>query len=61
MGCVRRGNQSIEIVAKLCDAIRLELEKRDLTRYVNAILTAYVVKTPPDHESALALLLRIRG
>lgn len=39
----------------------MELEKRDLVKYVNSILTAHVVKTPPDHEAGLALLLRLRG
>lgn len=32
-----------------------------MTRFVNSILTAYVVKTPPDHEAGLKLLLRLRG
>ncbi|KAG6836197.1 hypothetical protein H0H93_010463, partial [Arthromyces matolae] len=39
---------------------RTELEKKDLKQYVNSILTAYVVKTPPDHEAGLSLLLRLR-
>ncbi|RDB24885.1 Elongator complex protein 1 [Hypsizygus marmoreus] len=55
-----RGSQSPEMIARLCDAIRTELESKDLTKYVNSILTAHVVKTPPDHESALAILLRLR-
>ena len=57
----RRGNQPPTTIVKLCDSIRLELEAKDITRYINSILTAYVVKTPPDHESALQLLLRLRG
>jgi elongator complex protein 1 len=32
-----------------------------LNKYVKSILTTYVVKSPPDHEAALALLLRLRG
>lgn len=56
-----RGPLSEEINAKVCDAVRTELEKISLTKYVNSILTAFVVKTPPDHESGLALLLRLRG
>ena len=56
-----RGPQSAEKIAEFCDAVRIELEKRDLKRYVNSILTAFVVKTPPDHEAALELLLRLRG
>ncbi|KAG5640485.1 hypothetical protein DXG03_008338, partial [Asterophora parasitica] len=55
-----RGSQPPETIAKLCDAVRVELEKKDLTKYVNSLLTAYVVKTPPDHEAGLALLLRLR-
>ncbi|KII95516.1 hypothetical protein PLICRDRAFT_96071 [Plicaturopsis crispa FD-325 SS-3] len=57
---IGRGNQSPETVARLCDATRAVLEKKDLSRYVNSILTAYVVKTPPDREAGLALLLRLR-
>ena len=60
-GLCRRGDRPPETIAKLCDAFRDELEKRDLTKYVNSILTAHVVKTPPDHEAGLALLLRLRG
>lgn len=48
-------------VAKFCDAIRLKLEEVDLTKYVNSILTAHVVKNPPDLEAALNLLLTLRG
>ncbi|KAG5650449.1 hypothetical protein H0H81_012203 [Sphagnurus paluster] len=55
-----RGPQSPETIAKLCDAVRVELEKKDPTKYVNSILTAHVVKTPPDHEAGLSLLLRLR-
>ncbi|KAJ7252430.1 IKI3 family-domain-containing protein [Mycena haematopus] len=57
---VGRGKQSPEIIAQLCDALRAELERKDLTKYVNCILTAYMVKTPPDPEAGLALLLRLR-
>ena len=32
-----------------------------MAKYVNSILTAHLVKTPPDHEAGLALLLRLRG
>ena len=56
-----RGSLSKETIAKVCDAVGAELVNMDLTKYVNSILTAYVVKTPPDHESGLALLLRLRG
>ncbi|KNZ72380.1 Elongator complex protein 1 [Termitomyces sp. J132] len=55
-----RGSQPKENIAKLCDAVRVELERKDLKQYVNSILTAYVVKTPPEHEAGLSLLLRLR-
>ncbi|KAJ7630747.1 pol II transcription elongation factor [Roridomyces roridus] len=57
---IGQGSQTPENIAKLCDAIRVELEQRDLTKYVNSILTAYMVKSPPDFEAGLALLLRLR-
>ena len=57
----RSGSQPVEVVAELCDLIREELERRDLKKYVNSILTAYVVKRPPAHEAGLGLLLRLRG
>jgi len=58
---IRRCNSSPEVVAKVCNAFRRELEMRNLTTYVNSILTAHVVKSPPDHEAGLSLLLRLRG
>ena len=56
-----QGNLPADIVAELCDGIRIVLEHRDLKRYINSILTAHVVKRPPDHEAALSLLLRLKG
>ena len=53
--------QSPERIANICDSIRLELEKKDLKKYVNSILTAHVVKTPSDTEAALDLLLQLRS
>jgi elongator complex protein 1 len=58
---IRRGTQQPQAIASLCDSIRLELERKDISRFVKSILTAYVVKTPPDHEAGLGLLLRLRG
>ncbi|KAI0314583.1 IKI3 family-domain-containing protein [Amylostereum chailletii] len=55
-----RGSQPPETISELCDAVREELEKVDLKRYVNSILTAYVAKQPPDHEAGLRMLLHIR-
>ncbi|KAF6761197.1 pol II transcription elongation factor [Ephemerocybe angulata] len=57
---VARGTQSAEVVTKICDSIRQELEKKDMKKYINTILTAHVVKTPPDYESGLAELLALR-
>ncbi|KAK0195983.1 pol II transcription elongation factor [Armillaria mellea] len=57
---IGHSSQSPEVIARICDTVREELEKRDLTRYVNSILTAHVVRTPPDHTSGLRLLLRLR-
>ncbi|KAI0752776.1 IkappaB kinase complex IKAP component [Daedaleopsis nitida] len=55
-----QGSLPSDVVAHICDAVRAELEERDLKRYVNAILTAHVVKRPPDHEAGLAVLLRLK-
>ncbi|KAL1945489.1 hypothetical protein VTO73DRAFT_2340 [Trametes versicolor] len=49
-----------DVVARICDEVRAELERKDLKTYVNSILTAHVVKRPPDHEAGLALLLRLK-
>ena len=48
-------------ISEYCDALRVELESRSLTKYVNSILTAYVVKKPADYEAGLSLLLQLRG
>ncbi|KAH9022450.1 IkappaB kinase complex IKAP component [Lactarius hengduanensis] len=37
-----------------------ELESRDMEKYINSILTAYVVKRPPDLEAGLRVLLQLR-
>ncbi|KAF8661467.1 hypothetical protein AX16_001304 [Volvariella volvacea WC 439] len=57
---IGRGSYTPEKIATLCDAIRGELERVNLVKYINSILTAYVVKSPPDHESALNVLHRLR-
>ncbi|KAJ7672113.1 IKI3 family-domain-containing protein [Mycena rosella] len=57
---IGQGSQSPESVLELCNAVRAELERIDLMKYINSILTAYMVKTPPDPEAGLALLLRLR-
>jgi elongator complex protein 1 len=52
---------SSETIRGISDALREKLEEKDLKTYVNTILTAHVIKSPPDHESALSLLLRLKG
>ncbi|KAF9075492.1 IkappaB kinase complex IKAP component [Rhodocollybia butyracea] len=52
---------SSETIRKISDALREKLEEKDIKAYVNTILTAHVIKSPPDHESALSLLLRLKG
>ena len=53
-------SQAPDKIALLCDSLRLELEKRGLVKYMNCVLTSYVVKTPPDYEAALSLMHRLR-
>ena len=60
-GLHRQSALDAEVVTKYCDAIREELEKRDLTKYVNSVLTAYVVKKPADYEASLSLIHRLKG
>ncbi|OBZ69676.1 Elongator complex protein 1 [Grifola frondosa] len=55
-----QGPLPADVVATLCDSMRIELEKKDLRKYINSILTAHVVKRPPDYEAGLTLLLRLR-
>ncbi|KZS97891.1 IkappaB kinase complex, IKAP component [Sistotremastrum niveocremeum HHB9708] len=57
---IGRSAQAADRIAHICDRLRLELESRDIRKYVNTILTTHVVKTPPDYESGLLLLLRLR-
>jgi hypothetical protein len=45
-----------EMIGRVCDSVRTELENRDLNRYINSILTAYVFRQPPDYEAGLGLL-----
>ncbi len=56
-----QGSQSPEVISELCDAVRKELEAQDIEKYINSILTAYVVKRPPDLEAGLRVLLQLRG
>lgn len=49
------------MISELCDAVREQLEAQDIEKYINSILTAYVVKRPPDLEAGLRVLLQLRG
>jgi elongator complex protein 1 len=53
--------QPPEVISELCDAIRELLEGQDMQKYINSILTAYVVKRPLDLEAGLRVLLQLRG
>jgi elongator complex protein 1 len=61
LNCYRRAQWPAESTAAICDAVRRELETKDYRKYINSILTAHVVKTPPDHEGALNALARLQG
>ena len=56
-----QGSQSPEVISELCDAVREQLEAQDIEKYINSILTAYIVKRPPDLEAGLRVLLQLRG
>ncbi|CAE7213541.1 unnamed protein product [Rhizoctonia solani] len=49
-----------EEITTICDKLRAELERRGLAQYVQSILTAHVVKSPPDVEHALKVLHTLR-
>lgn len=55
-----QGSQPAEVISELCDSVREELESRDMEKYINSILTAYIVKRPPDLEAGLGVLLQLR-
>ncbi|KAG8220454.1 IKI3 family-domain-containing protein [Butyriboletus roseoflavus] len=57
---VGRSQLTQKAITDVCDAVRRELEIKDISKYVNSILTAHVVKSPPDHEAALTMLLHLR-
>lgn len=60
MRMARQSSMPDDAVGAVCDAIRAELEKQDLTTYIHSILTAYAAKRPADLDAGLALLLRLR-
>ncbi|KAF8594643.1 IkappaB kinase complex, IKAP component [Ceratobasidium sp. AG-I] len=57
LGQSKRAQDEVDTI---CDKLRLELEKRGFGQYIQSILTAHVVKTPPDMESALKVLHTLR-
>ncbi|KAG9221313.1 hypothetical protein CCMSSC00406_0009424 [Pleurotus cornucopiae] len=58
---ISRGSLSPEVTTRVCDRVQDLLSTIDLNKYVNTILTARVVKSPPDHEAALGLLPKLRS
>ncbi|WOO84954.1 Elongator complex protein 1 [Vanrija pseudolonga] len=48
-------------VNSICDSLREILEKKDLVKYVETILTAHVCKVPPDYEAGLNVLLHLQA
>jgi elongator complex protein 1 len=57
----RQSSQPPEVISELCDAVRERLEEKDIEKYINSILTAFVVKRPLDLEAGLRVLLQLRG
>lgn len=55
-----RSDLSAELINSLCDKIKEELERTNIQKYVNSILTAYIVKKPSNYEAGLSLLLKLR-
>lgn len=47
-------------INRICDAMRVELDKIDSRTYVNSILTTYVRKIPADYEGGLTRLLKLK-
>ncbi|KDN37370.1 IKI3-domain-containing protein [Tilletiaria anomala UBC 951] len=45
---------------RICEALRIELECVDSSKYLQSILTSYARQTPPDYEGALSLLLELK-
>lgn len=49
-----------ELVSSICDQIRQKLQQIDTVKYIQCILTSYVVEAPPRYEDALAHLHQLR-
>jgi len=48
-------------VNRICSAVIDILSKKYMQKHMQNIITAYVCKTPPDHESALYLIATLKG
>ncbi|KAA8908123.1 elongator complex protein-like protein 1 [Sphaerosporella brunnea] len=48
-------------VNTICNAFIDVLRRKYLSKHMQNIITAYVCKTPPDHESALNLIATLKG
>lgn len=55
------GYRTATKINEVCDLVRKELEKRDVFHFANTILTGHVRKSPPDYESALRVLVELKG
>lgn len=45
----------------ICNAFIDVLRKKQLSKYMQNIITAYCCKSPPDHEAALNLIATLKG
>ncbi|KAL1924120.1 uncharacterized protein VTP21DRAFT_7155 [Calcarisporiella thermophila] len=52
--------ESADKINRICDAVRSILQTKDVKKYIQSILTAFVRKTPPDLESALEVLAELK-
>ncbi|GJJ14814.1 hypothetical protein Clacol_009082 [Clathrus columnatus] len=55
-----RSELSPELINSICDRIRENFEHINIQKFVDSILTAYIVKKPSDYEAGLSFLLKLR-
>lgn len=48
-------------VNAICNAFIDILRNKNLSKYMQNIITAYCCKSPPDHEAALNLISSLKG
>lgn len=48
-------------INNICDAMCKLVIGKDLTQYVETVLTTHVCKQPPDYEAGLDVLLKLQG